>query len=273
MSFAEKLLRAVARGASRKRTGSSERAVLLFGDSHSYAYQRAIEKRLSKGRSAPLRVHRLLKTKDAKRIGDTSFEKILTMVSALGPDDLVFSVIGGNQHAAYSIVQHPDRFDFFQPGGKVPRGAGMTIVPYRALERAFEQGLRDGDGKSLQALKQATTARVVHIIPPPPKKDSNFIQQFHESHFATMGIQDLGVSHPGLRLKFWLLQKRELERLCADLGIEVLLPPSASLDEKGFLATEFYAGDGTHANYQYAELVLREIECRYLDKDATETAA
>jgi hypothetical protein len=273
MSFAKKIRGAVAGGARRKRAGSKGRRALLFGDSHAYAYQRAIEKRLSKGRPAPLKVHRLLKTKDARKIGDTSFEKILTAVRGLGPDDLVFSVIGGNQHAAYSMVQHPDRFDFFQPGGKVPRGADTAIVPYRALERAFERGLREGDGKSLQALKQATAARVVHIIPPPPKKDSNFIQRFHESHFATLGIQDLGVSHPGLRLKFWLLQKRELEKLCANLGIEVLVPPPAALDEKGFLATEFYAGDGTHANYQYAELVLREIESRYLGKDVVETAA
>jgi hypothetical protein len=273
MSLADKVQRSVVAGSSQRRTELSEPTVLLFGDSHAYAYQRAIEKRLGKGRATPLTAHRLLKTKGTKNIGDTSFEDFLRIVRPLGPEDLVFSVIGGNQHAVFGMVQHPEAFDFFEPGGIFRPEPPAAIVPYRALERVFAKGIRNGDGKSLESLKKATKARVIHIIPPPPKKDNRFIQQFHEAHFAREGITSLGVSSPGLRLKFWLLQKRQLEKLCGELGIEDMPPPLIALDEKGFLASDFYAEDATHANYQYGELVLREIERGYLGKEVAESAS
>ena len=243
-------------------------AALLFGDSHTYAVQRAIEKRQGKGLPVSVTAYRLAKMKAGKQQGDTSLEDFVEIIRRLTPDDLVLSQIGGNQHAVFSTIQHPQRFDFFDPEGRIPVEADVPIIPFRTLANVFEKGIRNGDGKSLAAIRNATKARVVHIVPPPPKKDNAFIQRFHETHFANEGIASLGVTSPGLRLKFWNLQTSLLEKVCAELGVEMMLPPAGAIDTKGFLATDYYANDATHANFAYGELVLREIESRYLSNQS-----
>jgi hypothetical protein len=241
--------------AGRKKRGPR---IQLFGDSHAHAVLRAITKREGKGLPVPLSAHRLLKDKNGVRIGTTSFEAFLKLIANLGRKDLVVSMIGGNQHAVYSTIQHPQRFDFFSPDVD-SLDPTAEIVPYRALEDAFYYGLRKGDGLSLGALRSATKARVVHILPPPPKQDNEHIVQHHETLFRK-DLPKLGVSSPELRLKFWKLQTRVLVKICGDLGIEVVMPPKRAVDEAGFLRPEFYANDATHGNWLYGERILREVE-------------
>jgi hypothetical protein len=234
--------------------------IMLFGDSHSYAIQRAIERREAKGRRVPLAAHRLLKTKNGVDMGDTSFEDFLASIGKLTSNDVVLSAIGGNQHAVYSTIQHTVPFSFFEPGSTAPIEADVAVIPYRALEANFAKGIRNRDGTSLTALRKATKARVIHLLAPPPKRDNAHILRHHESRFADENIAGLGVSSPELRLKFWNLQSRILQEVCQELDIEVLGPPAGALDEDGFLAPEFYASDATHANVAYGELVLAQAE-------------
>jgi hypothetical protein len=239
-----------------------QRRIVLFGDSHSHAIKRAIQKRIGKGQASPLSAYRLRKQKNGSHIGDTSFEDFLEMIAGLTEDDVVLSMIGGNQHAVFSTIQHPRPFDFFTPENPASADVDVEIVPYRALADLFTRGIQKGDGGSLDAIRKATVARVVHIIPPPPKADNAFIEKYHETLFANEGIASRGVSPAALRLKFWQLQTRVLKRLCKRLQIEVLMPPGRVL-EKGFLRPEFYAQDATHANWRYGERLLRIIETRY----------
>jgi hypothetical protein len=108
----------------------------------------------------------------------------------------------------------------------------------------------------------------VHVIPPPPKSDNAFIQENHETLFASGNIASHGVSSPALRMKFWTLQARVLEKICTEMGIEVMAPPAAARDKSGFLKRDYYANDATHANHSYGELLLREVESRYLPEAA-----
>lgn len=240
-------------------TPGAGRRILLFGDSHAHAVQRAIAKREGKGKGTRVVAYRLLKDKKGIQVGDSSLEQFLERVRDAGPDDLVASMIGGNQHAVYSTIQHPQSFDFFNPErDRVDPDVG-EIIPYRALKDVFAYGLRGGDGRSLEALRKATKARIVHIMPPPPKADNDHIIKYHETLFAD-DIAERGVSSPMLRLKFWKLQTRILHRLCGKLGIEVLMPPKRAIDELGFLRPEFYAHDATHGNWLYGERVIRQLE-------------
>jgi hypothetical protein len=264
---------AAARSTAERPARARQPNMFLFGDSHSHAIQRAIEKRRGKAQPVPLSAHRLLKLKNGKELGDTTLEQFAQIIAGLSPDDVVFSVIGGNQHAVFSTIQHPQAFDFFTPDGKAVEPAAEA-VPYRALKDAFFNGLSRGDGKSIEALRKATSARVVHILPPPPKADNSFIEQNHETRFADGGLANQGVSPPSLRLKFWELQSRVLERICTDLGVEVMRPPPSTVDEDGFLRPEYYAQDATHANWRYGERVLRLMERLYLGSPAhTEESA
>lgn len=238
--------------------------IVLFGDSHAYAIQRAIERREAKGCPVVLTAHRLLKTKNDVVMGDTSFEDFLTMAGKLGPQDIVLSVIGGNQHAVFSTIQHPQPFTFVEPGEVAPAiPSGTEIIPYRALAAYFASGIRGRDGKSLEALRKATTARVIHMAAPPPKRDNAHIMRHHEIRFAQDNIAALGVSAPELRLKFWRLQTCVLAEVCAELGIEIMLPPAQTLDKDGYLAPEFYANDATHANVTFGERLVDAIEQQF----------
>jgi hypothetical protein len=237
--------------------------VLLFGDSHAHAVLRAITKREGKGQPVPVSAHRLLKEKNGVRIGTTSFETFLSLIANLGKKDIVVSMIGGNQHAVYSTIQHPRRFDFFSPDVPLTEEADVEIVPYRALEETFEFGLRKGDGATLAALRAGTKARIVHVLPPPPKRDNEHIVKNHETLFRK-DLPERGVSSPELRRKFWQLQARVLQKICGEMGIEIAMPPHRAVDEAGFLRPEFYAKDATHGNWLYGERVLRAVERRYL---------
>lgn len=235
--------------------------IMIYGDSHANAIKRAISRRHDKQQSMDVEVLSVLKLKNGKPFGDVSIENFIDSIRRLTPNDLVVSAIGGNQHAVFSTIQHPKPFDFHLGADALDdHPAGTQIIPTRALRAYFESGLRSRDGMTLQALRKATSARVIHLIPPPPKEDSKHIEDYHESHFAKEGISALGVSAPALRLKFWRLQTALLHEMCREWGIEVVDPPTEALTEKGFLAPPYYARDATHANVDYGELLLRQID-------------
>jgi hypothetical protein len=237
--------------------------MLVFGHSHTHAMQVAVEKRLRKGVGAPLGVFRALDEKGGKGTGDTRFADFLALAAQLRPKDIVLSMIGGSQHAAFSTIQHPRRFDFYPlTSGRRDRG-DVEIIPRRAIRDAVEAAIQKSDGGMLKVLRESTAARIVHLVPPPPKADNAYILHNHENLFAASGIASLGVSQPELRLKFWELQVEILQAFCRKRSIEVVLPP-AKTTEKGFLRPEYYGRDSTHANWRYAETLLRSLEKRFL---------
>ena len=267
--------------------------IFFFGDSHIHAIQEALAVRERKGIVHRMEARRLFKAKQIKEpkestpqtqsrllaafdwfrrgrrqsefaiIGDITFRAARRAVRKLGPDDVFVSVIGGNQHAVFSTIQHPQRFDFVLPGEDEPAHASMhgaELIPFNTLYEFFRASLRDGDVQTIASLRMLTKARVVHLLTPPPKRDNSWIEQHHDTLFASEGIDRLGVSNPELRMKFWRLQNRALGELCAAVRVEVLGPPQEACDPDGFLIRDCYAGDATHANRHYGELVLKQLE-------------
>lgn len=239
----------------------ARRRIIVFGDSHVHALQEAVRHRAAKGRTTHLDIRRLLKVKGGKSLGDTSFDEIVEIARSLKADDVLVTVIGGNQHAVFSTIQHPEAFDFLMPGDGVDGlDKDAEIIPHRALADYFAAGIRNGDAHSIKALRKATVAKVVQLAAPPPKRDNSFIEDYHDTRFAEEDIASLGVSSPALRMKFWQLQNWVIEQLCEEWGVEFLPPPDAARDEDGFLARGCYAKDATHANENYGELVLEQLE-------------
>lgn len=273
------------------------RRILIFGDSHVHALQEALTLRAENGRRSAIEAHRLLKTKRpaqpavSKRrsvldaltgtfrdgrslrstrerppgtIGDMSFDDFLLIVRGLSPTDVVVSAVGGNQHAVFSTIQHPQPFDFVEPGAAVAEvDSAAELIPYRTLYGYFKEVLRAGDGATLSAIRNSTQACVAHLLPPPPKRDNAFIEKHHDTRFAAEGIADLGVSNPELRMKFWKLQNRALKEICSDLGIITVPPPAAACESDSFLDRRCYAGDATHANVRYGEFLIEDLERRF----------
>jgi hypothetical protein len=265
------------------------RAVII-GDSHIHAIKDALQARGSNESAIRIEAKRLLKVKhlpypakneaggllaSARKLlkggarktataalGDISFDEALKIARRLGPEDILVSVIGGNQHAVFSTIQHPQPFDFMLPGEATQDGSrtNTELVPFRALYPYFRVALRDGDGETIAALRKATSARMIHLLAPPPKRMNDWIEQHHDTMFVEEGLTQQGVSKPELRLRFWHLQNRAIHEICGELGVEVLGTPPGASDADGFLARAYYAGDATHANPRYGELVLQQLE-------------
>lgn len=236
------------------------RKILLYGDSHSEAIFQAVELRQRKRRPTSIEVHRAKRQKGEKILGDTSLEEFLKLTRGLKKDDVVVTMIGGNQHAVFSTIQHPVRFDVIEPEATAEQVAlGAEIIPYRMVSSLIDSGLRGRDGRSLKALRDATAAKVTLIIPPPPKRDGEFIRSYHETRFANE-IAELGVSSPELRMKIWRMQRNLLHAYCDELKIECLDPPQNAVDADCYLLPEYYANDATHANRNYGLLLLEVLE-------------
>ena len=284
-------------GVNRRGEPSAGR-VLVIGDSHIHALQEALETRDADQAGLRIEAKRLFKTKrrdgrpvrvtggrfarffrtpsaDLTTLGDVSIEQALRLASRLNPQDVLVSVLGGNQHAVFSTIQHAQPFDFLLPDGASSTSpqTEAALIPYRALFPFFRTSLRDGDGETIAAFRKATKARMVHLLAPPPKRMNEWIEEHHDTLFKAEGIASQGISSPELRMKFWQLQNRAIADICTELGVEVLGVPEGASDADGFLARRFYAGDATHANIHYGELVLQQIDREFGQPAATEVVA
>ena len=234
--------------------------IAVFGDSHTAALVSAQQFPDRKAKYELIRIYRVLKQKNGRSLGNSTLESFCADISDFGPEDLVFSAVGGNQYSIISTVQDPVDYDFLcSPGDRRQPREGAELVPFRALEAYLEKGVRGAVGPVLRAIRNSTGAKVFHLAPPPPKQDNMFIAKHFESRFATDGIQKLGPTRPSLRLRCWHVQLRCLENLCRELDIELIRPPKHGVTPKGYLEPKCYAKDVTHANRRYGEFVLKQI--------------
>lgn len=247
-----------------------KRKIVIIGDSHTDAIKAALKNnQLKLGGDIQIKAFRFSKIKNGKQIGDISDDAVIGVISDLTPSDLVVSTIGGNQHQVVSLIQHPIPFDFFttrSEGSNNLRIAGAHLIPYSTFFDYFWQGIANGkDGKRLRTLREHSNSLMVHLVPPPPKSDTDHILNNHETHFSDSGISEMGVSSPELRLNVWQLQVEVLKKIMSESDIGLLPPPQKSMDSNGFLAKCFYANDATHANKNYGELVVAQV-IAYLEK-------
>ena len=238
--------------------GSAPR-IAVFGDSHTAALLRAQQYSKRTEDYRRIRVYRLRKAKDGKAVGDFALSKFLKEVRSFGPDDFVFSVVGGNQYAIPSTVRSEIDYDLLTDAGDRLVDDGVQVVPLRAMASFIESGVRESVGSVLRQVRAATDARLFHLTPPPPKEDNEFIAAHVDGYFKRLGLGVLGPTHPSLRLKCWKVQLALLQDLCADLDIGLLPPPAGTVNRDGFLKPSCYANDATHANRRYGEAVLKQI--------------
>ena len=267
--------------ASSANTARSKRpSILLLGDSHGLAVHQAVERRRKQGLPSPVTVFRRdrkdTKSEEEKSrlhearshdwtwrgIAGIHVDDFLARVAEFGPNDVVLSALAGSDYVYFGLLEHPLPFDFYAPFASAAQRRGTHIVPYRALTDMFVQTLADRY-RHLFAIRAATSARVVHLLSPPPLADDEFIAQSRAEVSARAGIPNLPVAPADLRLKFYLMQVRYLRKACTKRGIEVMMPPAEAM-QSGFLDARYYGPDAHHANALYGELVLREVEKRFL---------
>ena len=239
----------------------SSRKILIFGNSHTDALKIANKQRVSTFGNTDTRVMRLSEVKSGKEIGDVSLDAATSMAAESTTDDLIVSAIGGNQHQAFGLVQHPVTFDLIEPEAASPHDPRPSVlIPYRTFWAAFERSLRKRDVRLVTTLREAAGRPIYHLSPPPPKESAAHILQRSESAFTNAGLATKGVTPAPIRLKLWRLQCAVLRSLSAEVGVHLLPPPDGTQTPEGFLKPEYYNNDATHANAAYGELVLRQLE-------------
>lgn len=175
-------------------------------------------------------------------------------------NDILVSLIGGNQFNAIGLMRHSDPFNFFSPDHDnrdiVP---GERLIPSSVIEEMFDGYAGKAANNFLVDAQQYFTGRLFHAVPPPPKFDNEFIRTHAETLFRDRGIETFGVTRPSVRMKLWQAQVRAMRRLYEPLGIGLLMPPSGSTDADGFLKQEAYGPDATHANKLYGKKVIAQV--------------
>ncbi len=237
------------------------RRIIIIGDSHTDAIKRALKKyKKLEGYDVSIEAYRYLKPKGDSYIGDLDEDQIKQILSELSPNDLVVSTIGGNQHQVFSLVQHPVSFYVFTLNTlQEDLGENDKIIPYNQVFDYLYQVIDGKDWRRLLTLKKSCSCHVVHLIPPPPKKNVDHILMHHETHFSNNGLIERGISCAKLRLNIWMIQRDVLKKKARESNIILISPPDLSLDKDGFLSEVCYANDATHGNERYGCLVLDQI--------------
>jgi hypothetical protein len=167
----------------------------------------------------------------------------------------VFSMIGGNFHNVFGLIEHPTRFDFTYPDIEELHTEERVLVHYGMLREYFIENM----GQVLNALKVLTAkiAFPIHHISSPPPSFSEAPILANPKSFAP--LLHLGIAPPHLRLKLYRLHTDIIRDHCQTIGVKFVEVPPNTTDERGFLLPHLCANDPTHANAAYGAIVLNQV--------------
>ena len=187
-----------------------------------------------------------------------------TLRGHLATAPLVVSAVEGASYLVLALFASGHPFDFVAPWAPhLPRDPHAELVPADAISAV----LRHADLRAmalLRALVAETKGDFVQVLPPPPVRQST-----HENTAALYSLMGSLLGRPApraagteaeaLRLwKLWRVMSEQYADFGRSLGIRVVPPPPATLDDEGFLRAEF-AHDVGHGNRAYGVEVLRAL--------------
>lgn len=226
--------------------------IIVVGNSHMIALQAAPKR-------DGMYLLRLMRNKaGGVVIGDVSLEEAVDSIKK-SPDCVVVSALGGNQHQMF-LLEHPQPFDFFEPGDE-ELSPGHELIPHGVMYDVFARGIVKGnDGTQMLALRKAAPGPMYHLEVPPPKADEQHMRKRVEGNFREGVAAGRPFTKASIRAKLWRLQQKVTRDFCEASNIKYVGAPSIAKDAGDFLKPEYYAPDATHANAAYGALVLDQIE-------------
>ena len=206
----------------------------------------------------------------AEKLNPAIVRKFKARVRRDQPDVLV-SCIMGNEHNSIALLNHPRRFDFFLPSRPdLPADESAEVLPFDLVADLIRHEYRPLM-VYFSTLAPLSGCPFVHVPPPPPIPDSDFILA-HPQKFEKL-LNKFGVSPKFFRMKMWLLTCDVVKSMCDEAGVIFYAIPKSLHDADGFLARPFWKEDPTHANFEYGKNILEDIAGRPLGgtRDGEET--
>ena len=171
--------------------------------------------------------------------------------------DLHVAMFGGNEHAAMSLINHPQRFDLVLPEApELPLQPGAELLPAGLVLAMLEAWIAP-HVQALAAYRAVVAGRLVHVDAPPPVPSEAHIRQYPSSFDALIAAR--GVSPALVRYKFWRLHSRLWRAACARLGVEFITVPAQMCDAGGMLIEAAWNPDPTHGNALYGSAVIAKL--------------
>lgn len=178
--------------------------------------------------------------------------------AALKDAKMLVSLIGGNGHNIFGLVEMQPRIDLYDPT-IATIDANRTLLPRALVKTGLQRQVRFWLQlmRDVRALTPASMD-MIHVAPPPPIGDDSHILA-NPGPFSEP-LSAYGLAPPSLRLKLWRLHIEILEACCQEGGIRFLKPEIDWCTHDGFLLPEFYGNDPSHANEDYGRRILQQVE-------------
>jgi hypothetical protein len=169
----------------------------------------------------------------------------------------VFLFCGGSEHVRFGLANQPRPFDFVEPDRPEAPLVADEVVPYGMM-----RGLAAVNwvGQIIEAVRQVAPLPLVHLCPPPPVRDADFILRKVGGQLA----QDLaryGVAPSEFRARVWRVCVTMMRELCEANDVTFLPVPSEAVEPDDCLG-EHFAWDFVHASTSYGDLLLDSLLAR-----------
>ena len=170
---------------------------------------------------------------------------------------VLFSFLGGNEHAQFSILAHPSPYDFVWPRqSTAPLVAGHQPIATSIIETGLRNALHQTFAQLAALRARRPKLRVIHVLPPPPHGNESTMRASPEVFGELMITQ--GLMPLSIRLKYYGLYCEILRTSLASVDVACLEPPTACTRPDGALADEYTLGC-THGNEAYGALVASQM--------------
>ncbi len=227
-----------------------DRKILVVGSSHTAVIAKA---------ASGMDSLNALWVKNPKRDdgpGDITVQQASEAVAALNSSDILAITWVGTYHNIFGLAQHEQPFDFFEPRSSEEPDLTRELIPYGTLRRQFATTI--GRDSFTRKIGGNTKANVVLLATPPVKGDDDFIRA-KLKNYRGHNVEQAGVTPAFIRAKLWRLEMSCIESYCSDINVEFLPAPEAAFTEEGFLRTDLYGSDATHANVKYGAMVVDQL--------------
>lgn len=222
-------------------------AVLVVGMSHADALLQALERE-------PVAEMGVVFIR--KGSGDRT-RRVTPQLLAQYEPQVAVSMLAGNEHALFSLLEHEEPYDFVEPTVWEVRPE-RRFVTRAELMSAFAPTF-GGTIKRLKLMRRRFRGPMAHVAPPPPTGDEVHLGKFL-GHFAVRAQgREVRFAPGSVRLKMYRLQNAVVREVCREAGIAFIGPPAEALGPHGFLTPPYRRNDPTHGNVHYGSLVRRDI--------------